>query len=139
MAMKLFRRPLAYIFGAVLLAAGTAADDQNGQKGESMPVNGAAGSSMFSFTPGTIGTSFTFTIDQKFNPPKNILALPLLRSVNESADETETTTFVSSFVDGGVTKTGPFMGVGASSCSKITWGLFCDHSFSNPTKLILFF
>ena len=104
-----------------------------------MPVNGAAGSSMFSSTVGTIGTSFTFTTVQTFNPPQNILALPLLRSINESADQTETTAFVSSFVDGGVTKTGPFMGVGAASCSKITWGLFCDHSFNNPTKLILFF
>lgn len=104
-----------------------------------MPVNGASGSSMFSNTVGTIGTSFTFTIDQTFNPPKNILALPLLRSINESDDETETTAFVSSFVDGGVTKTGPFMGVAAAACSKITWGLFCDHSFNNPTKLILFF
>ena len=104
-----------------------------------MPVNGAAGSSMFGNLVGTIGTSFTFTIDQTFNPPKNILALPLLRSIIESADETETTAFVASFVDAGVTKTGPFMGIGASACSKITWGLFCDHSFNNPTKLILFF
>jgi hypothetical protein len=104
-----------------------------------MPVNGAAASSMFSSVVGTIGTSFTFTTSQTFSPPRNILALPLIRSISESADETETTAFVSSFVDGGVTKTGPFMGVAAVACSKITWGLFCDHSFNNPTKLIFFF
>ncbi len=36
-------------------------------------------------------------------------------------------------------KTGHFMGVAATKCTKITWALYCDHSFNNPTKLILFF
>jgi len=31
------------------------------------------------------------------------------------------------------------MGVAATKCTKITWALYCDHSFNNPTKLILFF
>jgi hypothetical protein len=105
-----------------------------------MPVNGATGSSMFATIKGTLGGgSFTFTADQTFNPLRNILALPLLRFINETVDETETTAFVDSFVDGGVFKPGPFMGVASSSCTFIRWGLFCDGSLNNPTKLILFF
>jgi hypothetical protein len=104
-----------------------------------MPVQGAASSSVFNSEVGTIGTSWTFTKVETFSPAKNILAVPLLRYISESDDQTTTEAYVSQFTDNGVSKTGHFMGVAAQKCTKITWSLYCDHSFNNPTKLILFF
>ena len=104
-----------------------------------MAVQGAASQSVFSSQVGTIGTSWTFTAVQTFSTPQNVLAIPLLRYVSESDDQTVTEAYVSQFTDNGVSKTGHFMGVAAQKCTKITWSLYCDHSFNNPTKLILFF
>ncbi|HYU34806.1 MAG TPA: hypothetical protein VEW48_21870 [Thermoanaerobaculia bacterium] len=100
---------------------------------------GAAAFSVFSSLVGTIGTSWTFEKIQTFNSPQNLLAVPLLRFISESDDETVTEAYVSQFTDNGVSKTGHFMGVGATKCTKITWALYCDHSFNNPTAMILFF
>jgi hypothetical protein len=88
---------------------------------------------------GTIGTSWTFEKIQTFNSPQNVLAVPLLRYISESDDQTVTEAYVSQFTDNGVSKTGHFMGVAATKCTKITWALYCDHSFNNPTAMILFF
>lgn len=104
-----------------------------------MVVAGASAGSVFNSDVGTIGTSWTFEKVQTFNTPQNVLAVPLLRYISESDDETVTEAFVSQFTDNGVSKTGHFMGIAAAKCTKITWALFCDHSFNNPTKLILFF
>jgi len=104
-----------------------------------MAVAGASASSVFSSLVGTIGTSFTFEKIQTFSSPQNILAVPLLRFISESDDQTVTEAYVSQFTDNGVSKTGHFMGVAAAKCTKITWALHCDHSFNNPTRLILFF
>jgi len=67
------------------------------------------------------------------------LALPLLRYISETDDETATVAYISEFVDGGTTKSGNFMGVAATACTKIVWSLYCDHSMNNPTRLIFFF
>jgi hypothetical protein len=104
-----------------------------------MSVAGASASSVFNSQVGTIGTSWTFEKIQTFNSPQNILAVPLLRYVSESDDQSATEAYVSQFTDGGVSKTGHFMGVAAAKCTKITWALYCDHSFNNPTAMILFF
>ena len=104
-----------------------------------MGVAGASASSVFNSDVGTIGTSWTFEKIQTFNTPQNILAVPLLRYISESDDETVTEAYVSQFTDNGVSKTGHFMGVAAAKCTKITWALYCDHSFNNPTRMILFF
>jgi hypothetical protein len=57
----------------------------------------------------------------------------------ESGGEAVTRAYISEFIDGGTKNTGEFMGVAAQSCSRIKWSLYCDHSFNNPTRLILFF
>ena len=106
-----------------------------------MAVAGVSATPMFSSEVGTIGTSWTFTTypPQKFSPPQNILAMPLLRYISESDDQTVTDAYVSEFVDNGVKKTGHFLGIAATKCTEITWSLYCDHSFNNPTKLVFFF
>src|SRR5262245_6590969 len=104
-----------------------------------MAVVGASAGSVFASDKGTIGTSFTFEKKQPFPTPQNILAVPLLRYVSESDDQSVTEAFVSEFTDNGVSKPGHFMGVVATKCTHITWALFCDRSMNNPTKLIIFF
>lgn len=104
-----------------------------------MAVIGAWAKSMFGADVGTIGTTSTFTKLQTFDPPQNVLALPLLRSNVETDDETTTEAYVSEFVDKGGKKSGKFMGLAAESCSSIVWSLYCDHSFNNPTRFIIFF
>jgi hypothetical protein len=104
-----------------------------------MSVAGASAVSVFSTQVGTIGTSWTFEKIQTFDNPQNVLAVPLLRYVSESDDKTVTEAYISQFTDQGVSKTGHFMGVAAAKCTKITWALYCDHSFNNPTAIILFF
>jgi len=104
-----------------------------------MSVAGAAAFSVFSSEVGTIGTTWTFTKAQKFDKPQNLLAVPLLRYVYESDDETVTEAYISQFTDNAVSKSGHFMGVAAQRCTQITWSLYCDHSFNNPTAIILFF
>lgn len=104
-----------------------------------MAVAGASANSVFNTDVGTIGTSWTFEKPQSFTSPQNILAVPLLRYISESDDQTVTEAYVSEFTDNGVSKTGHFMGVAATKCTHITWSLYCDHSLNNPTKLILFF
>ena len=104
-----------------------------------MAVAGASAFSIFSSEVGTIGTSWTFTKVQKFDKPQNLLAVPLLRYISESDDQTVTEAYVSQFTDNGVSKSVHFMGVAAQHCTQITWSLYCDHSFNNPTAIILFF
>ena len=104
-----------------------------------MAVAGAFGAVYFSNLPGVIGGSFTFTLPQTFGKPSNILAFALLSRITESDDQTETIASVFQFVDNGVTHTGTFPVIAAAKCTKIIWSLFCDHSFNNPTRLILFF
>ena len=104
-----------------------------------MAVAGASAGAIFNNEVGTIGTSWTFERVNTFSTPQNVLALPLLRYIWESDDETVTESYVSQFTDNGVSKTGHFMGIAAQKCTRITWALYCDHSFNNPTKLILFF
>ena len=105
-----------------------------------MAVLGVSATSMFANFPGVIGASpQTFSVTQTFSPPKNILALPVLQYVGETDDQSTTWAFVSEFVDGGVKKTGKFLGVAATSCSKIVWSLYCDNSINNPVRLVFFF
>lgn len=106
-----------------------------------MPVLGVTANAMFNNYPGVIGGASpkTFSVTQTFNPAKNILALPVLQYVGETDDESTTWTFISEFMDGGVTKTGKFIGVAAQSCSKIVWSLYCANSINNPVRLIFFF
>jgi len=104
-----------------------------------MAVAGASAGSVFTSDVGTISTSWTFEKVETFSTPQNILAVPLLRYISESDDQTVTEAYISQFTDNGVSKTGHFMGVAATKCTKITWALYCDQSVNNPTKLILFF
>jgi hypothetical protein len=104
-----------------------------------MSVAGASAFSVFTSEVGTIGMSWTFEKIQTFASPQNLLAVPLLRYVAESDDQSVTEAYISQFTDAGVSKTGHFMGVAAMKCTKITWALFCDTSFNNPTAMILFF
>jgi hypothetical protein len=102
-------------------------------------VNGAFGATYFSNLPGVIGGSFTFTTSQTFGSPQSILAFALLSRNTESDDQTETVASIFQFIDNGVPHSGTFPVIFASKCTKIIWSLFCDHSFNNPTRLILFF
>jgi hypothetical protein len=104
-----------------------------------VPVEGASAQTYFASEVGTIGTSFTFVKAQTLNPPKSILAYPVLQHISESDDQSVTEAFVSKFTDAGVTKTGHFPGVAAQKCSFIEWSLFCDTSFNNPLRVIFFF
>jgi hypothetical protein len=104
-----------------------------------MAVAGASAGAIFSNEVGTIGTNWTFDKVTTFPTPQNLLALPLLRYINETDDETVTEAYVSQYTDNGVSKTGHFMGIAAAKCTKITWTLYCDHSLNNPTNLILYF
>jgi hypothetical protein len=104
-----------------------------------MSVAGAEAFSVFNSQVGTIGTSWTFEKIQSFKSPQNLLAVPLLRYIAESDDQTETEAYISQFIDNGVSKPGHFMGVAATKCTQIKWALYCDHSFNNPTAMILFF
>jgi hypothetical protein len=104
-----------------------------------MPVNGAWAKPMFSSEVGTIGTTWTFTKQQSFSPPANLLAYPVLQYISESDDETQTIAYVSKFVDDGTSHSGKFVGVAATKCSSIEWSLYCDHSFNNPLRTIFFF
>ncbi len=77
---------------------------------------------------------------QKFANPQNLLAVPLLRYISDSDDETVTDVYVLQFADKSVSKSGlHFMGVAAQHCTQITWSLYSDHSFNNPIAIILFF
>ena len=103
-----------------------------------MAVVGVWAKSMFDKDVGTIGTSATFEKEQTFDPPAHILALPLLRDVSVGDDQARVVAYISEYVDGGKKHTGQFMGVAAESCTRIVWKVLCDHSFSNPTRLILY-
>jgi hypothetical protein len=104
-----------------------------------MPVNGAWAMPYFSSEVGTIGTTYTFTKQQTISPPANILAYPVLQYISESDDQTETTAYVSKYVDGGTTHTGKFAGAAGQKVSSIEWSVYCDHSFNNPLRTIFYF
>jgi hypothetical protein len=102
-------------------------------------IAGVWSKSMFSSNVATIGTSFTFTKTQLFDPPQNIMALPLLRGYGETDDESTALAYISEVVDGGVSKQGEFMGVVATSCTKIVWSLYLENCGAEATRLIFFF
>jgi hypothetical protein len=55
-----------------------------------MAVAGASAFSIFNSDVRTIGTSWTFAKVQEFANPQNLLAVPLLRYISDSDDETVT-------------------------------------------------
>ena len=104
-----------------------------------MAIQGASANAYFSSEVGTIGTSWTFVKTQKLSPAKNILAYPVLQQISESGGQTQTDAYISKFTDAGVTKGGHFLRVVAKECTFIEWAVFCDHSFNNPLRVMLFF
>lgn len=86
-----------------------------------------------------INTSWSFAKVQEFDPPRNLVAFPVLQHVTETDDQSQTVAFVQEFVDGGTTKTGPFNSIAGTAVSKIVWGLFAEDSANNPLRVILFF
>jgi hypothetical protein len=88
---------------------------------------------------GAVNTSWSFTKVQDFSPPRNLMAFPVLQHNTETDDQSETVAFVSEFVDGGTTKTGPFPSIAGTAVSRIVWGLFAENSANNPLRVILFF
>jgi hypothetical protein len=104
-----------------------------------MAVNGVWSQGCWSNTPGTINTTGTFNKTQTFNPPANLLALPLLQQSVETGGQTEIDSYISEYVDNGVTHTGRFMGVAATKCTKIVWSMYTNDAVNNPARLIFFF
>ena len=102
-----------------------------------MAIVGVVAKHMFPNVIGAIGLSYTGTWEQT-KGLGNILALPLLRMNWETDDQTFTEAYIAVFVDGGVTKSGKYMGVAAQSCTYIKWACECDHSLNNPTRLIFY-
>jgi hypothetical protein len=88
---------------------------------------------------GIVNGTASFTNAQDFDPPRNLLAFPVLQHNTETDDQSETVAFVSEFVDGGTTKTGRFHGVAGTAVSRIVWALDCENSANNPLRVILFF
>lgn len=86
-----------------------------------------------------INTSSTQTLVQPIKPPRKLLAFPVLQHVLELDDETVTNAFIDSFVDGGVTKTGPFSAISGTAVSQIVWGADMTDSAINPLRVIFFF
>jgi hypothetical protein len=110
-----------------------------------MSVAGAEAKPMFNSPMGTINTENTFFTNTPQDPPwtfktpVNILAIPVLQSIGETSDQSSAGVFVQEFVDGGVTKTGPFMGIAAKACTKIVWGMHTKNCFASAACLAFFF
>lgn len=105
-----------------------------------MAVVGVWAKDMFDGEPrGTVNTEDTFlTPPQKFNPPANILAVPVLQFVGETGDQSSARAFVHSYVEDGVTHAGPLNGVAAKKCSSITWALYTKNCAASALRLIFF-
>jgi hypothetical protein len=111
-----------------------------GEEARRMPVNGASADAIFGWDGvGTINTSHTFTKVQTFPSPVNILAIPLLQKIAETDDETTASVYVKEFVDNGVTKKGPFLGVAGIKVTRIVWAAYTRDCMVRPIRLILFF
>jgi hypothetical protein len=111
-----------------------------------MPVTGAwAAGSIFGgqvgYVVGSGSTSYTkkqsLVVD--FGGAKNVLAVPLLRQIAESDDQSYTDLYISRYKDAGVEHPGYFMGIAANSCTDIWWSLYVDNSANDPGRLIIFF
>lgn len=108
------------------------------------PAGGAtfAGTSVrpyFSGLAGAVNTSYSFTNIQNFDPPRNLLAYPVLQRITETDDQSDTVAFVSSFVDGGQNNVGPFTSISGAAVSQIVWAVQGTDSVNNPLRVILFF
>ena len=106
-----------------------------------MAVVGAWSADMFDgqvrgFSGGGEGTFNT--PPQTFNPPANVLAIPILQYIGETSDQTSVQCFISEFVDNGVKHQGKFMGVAATKCTEIVWSLYCKNCVARSARLILF-
>jgi hypothetical protein len=114
-----------------------------------MAVSGAWAKSIFGaqigYVVGSGSTSYTKhqSVAADFGGPKktpqNVLALPFLRQIAESDDQSSTDVYISKFRDGGVDHPGYFMGVAAKTCTDIWWSLYVKNSSNDPSCLILFF
>jgi hypothetical protein len=88
---------------------------------------------------GAVNTSYSFVNPEPINPPRNLVAFPVLQDITETEDQAETLAFISEFVDGGTTKTGPFASIAGKAVSQIVWAHAGENSASNPLRVILFF
>lgn len=88
---------------------------------------------------GAVNTSYSFVNPEPINPPRNLVAFPVLQDITETEDQAETLAFISEFVDGGTTKVGPFSSIAGKAVSQIVWAHAGENSASNPLRVILFF
>ncbi len=104
-----------------------------------MAVNAVNAFSWFSSESGFYNFSGTFDRIQTFDRPRNLQALPLLREIYETSDQSETEAYIAEYIDNGTTNPGHFSAIGASKCTQIRWRLYCNDSLNNPMALVLFF
>ena len=130
---------LSFVPAGTVLAGARGPEPTPPESGGAIGVVGAWTKPFFSSQVGVIGTTETFKATQTFGTPQNLMALPLLRYVRQSSSSSVTEAYISEYVDGGVTHKGKFMAIVATECTKIVWALYCDRSFNNPTRLILYF
>lgn len=103
------------------------------------PVVGTSVRPYWSNLPGAINTSYSFTKVQNFDPPRNLVAFPVLQRATETDDQSDVNAFIAEFVDGGTTNSGVFASVRGTSVSKIVWAHQGTDSVNNPLRVILFF
>src|SRR5262249_20603934 len=82
--------------------------------------------------------STSYTKWQSLGGPQNILALPLLRQIAESDDQSYTDWYISSYKAGGVEHPGSYMGIAVNGCTDIKWSLYVNNSANDPTRLIIY-
>ncbi len=88
---------------------------------------------------GAINTSFSTSVVQPISPPRHLLAFAVLQQAVGTDEETSTNACIRSFVDGGVTKTGPFSMGSGTAVSQIVWGLDAMNAVNDPLRVIFFF
>ena len=106
-----------------------------------MSLTGIWAADMFDGVPRGIigGGEQTFlTAPQKFDKPSNVMCIPVLQSISETSDKTSARCFVAEYVDGGVKHTGNFVGIVASKCTSVTWGLYCQNCFASALRVIVY-
>ena len=114
-----------------------------------MALTGAWATNIFGgqvgYVVGSGSTSYTHkqSLTNDFGGAKHVLALPLLRQIAESDDQSYTDVYVSRYKDGGVwhppSGTASYMGVYANSCTDIWWTMYVSNSANDPSRLIIFF
>jgi hypothetical protein len=91
-----------------------------------------------SLSGATINTDWTYSTQHNF-APSSVWGQSTLQYHGETDDESEVETWVSSFVEGGQTKTGHFGGIFSGNCTRITYKLYVRNSAGRAKCVTMFF